>query len=158
MCLGDSKEPSQWDGSFEYPQHMFWLRTVHGSNVHGSNVLRLGLLHCLCYPEFSLGNKASNPNAAAIMLLWWYKLTRIFTLRLYQFLKKYPFILSPPLIFLKMFLVHMEFWYHRDVHDKVLEPFCFSFNWTIIIVLKLRLQDRLWIDLLTLYYTQFSQF
>ena len=20
------KEPSQWDGSFEYPQHMFWLR------------------------------------------------------------------------------------------------------------------------------------
>ena len=23
MC---SKEPSHWDGSFEYPQHMFWLR------------------------------------------------------------------------------------------------------------------------------------
>ena len=20
------EEPSQWDGSFEYPQHMFWLR------------------------------------------------------------------------------------------------------------------------------------
>ena len=34
----------------------------------GSNVLRLRLLHCLCYPEFSLGNKASNPNVAAIML------------------------------------------------------------------------------------------
>ena len=31
MCFGCSKEPSQWkepshwDGSFEYPQHMFWL-------------------------------------------------------------------------------------------------------------------------------------
>ena len=24
--LGCSKEPSHWDGSFEYPQHMFWLR------------------------------------------------------------------------------------------------------------------------------------
>ena len=26
MCLGCSKEPSHWKGSFEYPQHMFWLR------------------------------------------------------------------------------------------------------------------------------------
>ena len=26
MCFGCSKEPSQWDGSFEYPQHVFWLR------------------------------------------------------------------------------------------------------------------------------------
>ena len=26
MCFGCSKEPSHRDGSFEYPQHMFWLR------------------------------------------------------------------------------------------------------------------------------------
>ena len=26
ICSGCSKEPSHWDGSFEYPQHMFWLR------------------------------------------------------------------------------------------------------------------------------------
>ena len=26
MCFGCSKEPSHVDGSFEYPQHMFWLR------------------------------------------------------------------------------------------------------------------------------------
>ena len=26
MCFGCSKEPSHWEGSFEYPQHMFWLR------------------------------------------------------------------------------------------------------------------------------------
>ena len=26
MCCGCSKEPSQLDGSFEYPQHMLWLR------------------------------------------------------------------------------------------------------------------------------------
>ena len=52
--------------------------------LHGYNVLRLRLLHCLCYPEFSLGNKASNPNAAATMLLWWSKLTRIFTLKIIQ--------------------------------------------------------------------------
>ena len=25
MYFGRSKEPSHWDGSFEYPQHMFWL-------------------------------------------------------------------------------------------------------------------------------------
>ena len=26
ICFGHSKEPSHLDGSFEYPQHMFWLR------------------------------------------------------------------------------------------------------------------------------------
>ena len=26
ICFGCSKEPSHWDGSFEYPQHMFRLR------------------------------------------------------------------------------------------------------------------------------------
>ena len=26
MCFGCLKEPSQRDGSFEYPQHMFWMR------------------------------------------------------------------------------------------------------------------------------------
>ena len=26
MCFGCLKEPSHWDGSYEYPQHMFWLR------------------------------------------------------------------------------------------------------------------------------------
>ena len=26
MCFGCSKELSHWEGSFEYPQHMFWLR------------------------------------------------------------------------------------------------------------------------------------
>ena len=26
MCFGCSKELSHQDGSFEYPQHMFWLR------------------------------------------------------------------------------------------------------------------------------------
>ena len=26
MCFGCSKEPSHRDGSFEYPQNMFWLR------------------------------------------------------------------------------------------------------------------------------------
>ena len=28
MCFGCSKEPSHRDGSFEYPQHMFWLRNT----------------------------------------------------------------------------------------------------------------------------------
>ena len=26
MCFGCSKEPSHGEGSFEFPQHMFWLR------------------------------------------------------------------------------------------------------------------------------------
>ena len=31
MCFGCSKEPSHWDGSFEYPQHMFWMRNKENS-------------------------------------------------------------------------------------------------------------------------------
>ena len=30
-CFGCSKEPSHQDGSFEYPQHMFWLRNKETS-------------------------------------------------------------------------------------------------------------------------------
>ena len=28
ICYGCSKEPSRCNGSFEYPQHMFWLRNM----------------------------------------------------------------------------------------------------------------------------------
>ena len=31
MCFGCSKEPSHSDGSFEYPQHMFWMRNKENS-------------------------------------------------------------------------------------------------------------------------------
>ena len=31
MCFGCSKEQSNWDGSFEYPQHMFWMRNKENS-------------------------------------------------------------------------------------------------------------------------------
>ena len=82
------------------------------SRLQGSNVLRLRLLHCLCYPEFSLGNKASNLYAAAIMLLWWSKLTRIFTLKIEK--------ASPPLTFLKIFLVFQRLL--DCVSDLVFEP------------------------------------
>ena len=45
MCLGCSKEPSHQDGSFEYPQHMFWLRNKKNNP----------LLHTLIWgPEFYL--------------------------------------------------------------------------------------------------------
>ena len=31
MCFACSKEPSHLDGSFEYPQHMFWMRNKENS-------------------------------------------------------------------------------------------------------------------------------
>ena len=31
MCFGCSKEPSHRDGSFEYAQHMFWLRNKNNN-------------------------------------------------------------------------------------------------------------------------------
>ena len=31
MCFGCSKETYHWDYSFEYPQHMFWMRNKENS-------------------------------------------------------------------------------------------------------------------------------
>ena len=33
MCYGCLKEPSHRDGSFEYPQNMFWLRNKKKKSV-----------------------------------------------------------------------------------------------------------------------------
>ena len=57
MCFGCSKEPSQWDGSLEYPQHMFCLRNKKISlykvclscclKMHSFNITRfLFCMHC----------------------------------------------------------------------------------------------------------------
>ena len=49
MCFGWSKEPSHRDGSFEYPQHMFWLRNKKNNFqlptlIRGPDVILLLLL------------------------------------------------------------------------------------------------------------------
>ena len=44
MCFVCSKEPSHGDGSFEYPQHMFWLRN---KKINFSNALLSGGLKSL---------------------------------------------------------------------------------------------------------------
>ena len=39
MCFGCSKELSHRDGSFEYPQHMFWLRNKKNNVQLGTLIL-----------------------------------------------------------------------------------------------------------------------
>ena len=41
ICFGCSKEPSNWDGCFEYPKHMFWLRNKKVE-------FKIGIL--ICFP------------------------------------------------------------------------------------------------------------
>ena len=51
-CFGSSKEPSHGDGSFEYPEHMFWLRNT--KNNFQLRTLIWGperLLHSFFYPK-----------------------------------------------------------------------------------------------------------
>ena len=42
-----SKEPSHWDGSFEYPQHMFWLRNKKKYFSITHSKLKSCVSHCL---------------------------------------------------------------------------------------------------------------
>ena len=59
MCFGCSKEPSHQDGSFEYPQHMFWLRNKKnnfqnallsgGLQARSGSKLQGKVIHRLCY-------------------------------------------------------------------------------------------------------------
>ena len=48
MCLGCSKEPSHRDGSFEYPQHMFWLRNKKNNFQLRTLIWRPALLFPAC--------------------------------------------------------------------------------------------------------------
>ena len=52
LCFRCSKEPSHWDSSFEYPQHMFLLRNKKISfllrSLNWSPVIYFGSLHVYC--------------------------------------------------------------------------------------------------------------
>ena len=61
MCFGCSKEPSHWDGSFEYPQHMFWLR-----NKKNNYLLRI----LIGGPEGKISCYVSQTNWRDLFLLW----------------------------------------------------------------------------------------
>ena len=39
ICCGCSKEPSQWDGSFEHPKHMFKLMGKKIFTILGSKIV-----------------------------------------------------------------------------------------------------------------------
>ena len=52
MCFGCSKEPSHRDVSFEYPQHMFWLRNKN-NNFHLSILRGVEIATFYTYPGTS---------------------------------------------------------------------------------------------------------
>ena len=56
ICFGSSIEPFHWDGSFEYPQHMFWLRNMKISfPLHTLNK-SLDVTYHISSASFSLGD------------------------------------------------------------------------------------------------------
>ena len=42
MCCGYSKEPSQWDSSFEHPKHMFKLTDKKIIAIYAENICLTG--------------------------------------------------------------------------------------------------------------------
>ena len=54
MCFGCSKEPSHPDGSFEYPQHMFWLRNKKNNFQLRTVIWGAALLHAITKAQSGL--------------------------------------------------------------------------------------------------------
>ena len=52
LCFGCSKEPSHWDGSFEYPPHMLWLRNKKNNFQMHTLIWRLDERHMSHYMRF----------------------------------------------------------------------------------------------------------
>ena len=65
MCFRCSKEPPHWDGSFEYPQHMFWLRNkkiiFSYTLLSGSLKQHLILNHLVEFHQTSQGWSLDDP-------------------------------------------------------------------------------------------------
>ena len=56
ICFGCSKVPSHWDGSFEYPQHVFWLRKKKiNFSVHTLILVNFACLFVVCWFFFQDG-------------------------------------------------------------------------------------------------------
>ena len=63
ICCGYSKEPSQWDGSFEHPKHMLKIMGKKIFTLYAENF-------CLSKPVFFLVTILFN--VAELLIQWWY--------------------------------------------------------------------------------------
>ena len=68
MCFGCSKEPSHRDGSFEYPQHMFWTRNEENSFQYA--LLSGGLIYNNVYNRTSLTPFITQPPIYGIIVVF----------------------------------------------------------------------------------------
>ena len=69
MCFGCSKEVSHRDGSFEYPQHMFWLRNKKNNFQLRTHFWGLGTVEeCLTQDEGVAGSSLTGGTAFTVSL------------------------------------------------------------------------------------------
>ena len=99
IYCGHSKEPSQWDGSFEHPKHMFknwWVRKYlqfYADNFCLSKVV----LTCVCLYIFTSFEGIHLHQHLSI--LWWHRLVCWFVERKNRYRSStriYPFLLPGP--------------------------------------------------------------
>ena len=60
MCFGCSKEPFHRDSSFEYPQHMFWLRNKKNNFSVTHSYLGARIHNVISIPEATSCDKSIN--------------------------------------------------------------------------------------------------
>ena len=60
ICCGYSKEPSQWDGSFEHPKHMFKLMGNEVNAIFGAQTILIWTYDSLCHRIFLSYSLQSN--------------------------------------------------------------------------------------------------
>ena len=79
ICCGCSKEPSQWDGSFEHPRHMFKLMDREIIAIlHWKTLLNWPYAVTHMDPEVGTGLGMDSPcrkflDLCMLVVIWWYK-------------------------------------------------------------------------------------
>ena len=78
MCFGCLKEPSLRDGSFEYPQHMFWFRNKKNSfqlrtliwGLINNKELVPSIRYTLAYAPIEDSDQPVHPHSMTIFLVF----------------------------------------------------------------------------------------
>ena len=143
MCVGCSKEPSHWDGYFEYPQHMFWLRNKKNNFQICTLIWRPELFYLIF--QLSCFNKLLWLKCSQLQLNYY---MRLLSTRTIVAIKRCLFVPHP--IGERYYILHMVNSKSKmdtsmlgQMYSHIMSPLSMRTNWIYTLTWKLKLLQYL---------------